>query len=62
MTTVTGTGMYACPYCGFTPAHLPEQCHMVKAIEYFQNGQIKRIEKRETDYSFLPNLQVGSKP
>lgn len=46
---------YACPYCGFTPSHAPEACTMVKAIEYFPNGTIKRVEKRdEPNYSGFP--------
>lgn len=34
-------GPYACPYCA---ASHEGRCPLVKAIEYFENGTIKRVE------------------
>lgn len=35
--------MCLCSRCG-QMAHSPEACPMVKAVEYFENGTVKRIE------------------
>lgn len=40
----TGAGYHPCPYCG--GGHT-EPCPNVKAIEYYQDGSIKRVEFRE---------------
>lgn len=45
-----------CPYCG-QPSHLAV-CPTVKAIEYFADGMIKRVEfKTPSDYAIpiFPN-------
>ena len=34
--------MTPCPYCGTT--HPSAKCYLVKAIEYFPDGQVKRVE------------------
>jgi hypothetical protein len=41
-----------CPYCGFWPHDSVGQCPAVKSIEYFPNGAIKRVEKREDQSLF----------
>lgn len=33
---------YKCPYCG--TSHPSAKCYLVKAIEYFPDGQVKRVE------------------
>jgi hypothetical protein len=58
----SGSSSYACPYCGFTPAHSPEQCWRVKAIEYFPNGAIKRVEKTPESYSGFPTTEIKVQP
>ena len=44
----TAVSIPKCPYCGGTQGdgtvHAPEECYMVRAIEYHPNGAIKRIE------------------
>lgn len=42
-----------CPYCDNTHEG---QCPKVKAIEYFENGQVKRIEFRSLS-DYLPPVQ-----
>jgi len=39
-----------CPYCGGIPHQHVGQCSAVKAIEYYEDGRIKRVEK----FSSLP--------
>jgi hypothetical protein len=34
-----------CMYCGSWPAHGPGACPMVRAVEYYPDGTIKRIER-----------------
>jgi hypothetical protein len=34
-----------CQYCGNSPSHSAEMCPLVKSIEYYPNGNIKRVEK-----------------
>ena len=43
MTAGVTTGGYAvtCPHCGGTHK---ETCHRIRAIEYHENGTIKRVE------------------
>jgi hypothetical protein len=51
MSTAAGTSG-PCPYCG---QHHTGICPMVKAIEYFENGTVKRVEfKTPSDY--MPTL------
>ena len=38
--TSAGFGV-ACPHCGGTHK---ETCHKIRAIEYYENGTIKRVE------------------
>jgi hypothetical protein len=33
-----------CLYCGHVGAHDGVMCHLVKAIEYYENGKVKRVE------------------
>jgi hypothetical protein len=49
---VTGSQTPTCPYCGCWPHEHLGQCPEVKAIEYFPNGTIKRVEKRPTESLF----------
>jgi hypothetical protein len=45
VTTRSTTGdIGTCPYCGGMP-HSPASCLAVKAIEYYPDGTIKRVEK-----------------
>ena len=46
-----------CPRCG--GAHRLEQCHQVRAIEYYQNGKIKRAEFL-TPGDYLPVVKTDS--
>ena len=39
--------MNNCPYCGYYQHERVESCPSIKAIEYYQDGTIKRIEKRD---------------
>ena len=41
----TATAIESCPYCGFQPHDYITQCPSVKAIEYYEDGRIRRIEK-----------------
>jgi hypothetical protein len=43
-----------CGRCGQS-AHPPEQCPQVKAVEYFENGTVKRVEYHEQVIA-LPHL------
>lgn len=47
--------MCLCARCGGM-AHPPEQCPCVKAVEYYENGTVKRIEYHERlqPISFVP--------
>jgi len=47
-----------CPICGAHSYHRPEQCPAVLAVEYFENGSLKRIEKRDSWFPF-PTLKRG---
>jgi hypothetical protein len=48
-----------CPYCGNGPHQ--GVCHMVKAIEYYPNGQIKRVEmKGAQDYHQVTRIDPPS--
>lgn len=40
----SSSAVQSCPYCGGGP-HIGI-CHMIKAIEYHQNGSIKRVEMK----------------
>lgn len=57
----TGSTVYhvtvICPRCG--SAHPLEQCQQVRAIEYFQNGKIKRVEFL-TPGDYLPVVKTDS--
>lgn len=47
MTETTAGVPFKCRYCdGFMP-HLLEQCPNVRAIEYYPDGTIKRVEKTQ---------------
>ena len=35
----------SCGYCGTFPAHSYQACPMVRAVEYFPDGTIKRVER-----------------
>jgi len=52
---MSGSGTCAvtvCKYCNGTHAAL---CPMIKAIEYFENGTVKRVEfKTQQDYYLQP--------
>ena len=41
-TTTVGPTTHACVHCG--GVHSGGVCHRVKAIEYHQNGTVKRVE------------------
>jgi hypothetical protein len=43
--SVTSGYLMTCPYCGSPMAHSPASCPSVKAIEFYPDGTIKRIEK-----------------
>ena len=46
----TGTFTASCPYCGYI--HVGgEVCPRIEEIEYYKNGQVKRIKLREVDLS-----------
>lgn len=48
MITKTGMGNEPCPHCGMTHA---TTCPKIKAIEYFEDGSVKRVEFMTTaDY------------
>ena len=40
--------VYLCPYCGGN--HRQEQCARIEEIEYYQNGQIKRVKLKPIEY------------
>ena len=50
MSTVDTSAMKisTCPYCGLLPHATLFQCPMVAAIEYWETGMIKRVEKIKT--------------
>lgn len=37
--------MTSCPYCGFVTHDYIQQCPAIKAIDYYPDGTIKRVEK-----------------
>jgi hypothetical protein len=46
-TSVACSPGWACGYCGGYPAHGPAQCPRVRAVEYYPDGSLKRVEKFE---------------
>jgi len=36
-----------CPYCGGWPHQRIEQCPAIKSIEYYPDGTIKIVEKKD---------------
>jgi hypothetical protein len=54
MTTINLPGLPCCPYCGCY--HTTPTCGRVKAIEYYPNGTIKRVELHDiaTYYDTTP--------
>ena len=53
MSTVYTT--HGCPYCG--QHHDGRTCPMVKAMEYYQNGTLKRVEFHEPKPVFSGSLK-----
>lgn len=45
---------YICAYCG--KDHEPEQCPRIKAIEYYEDGQIKRVEFYDKEYPGIEEM------
>ena len=45
MNDSTAAPIPQCPYCGGIPHQHVGQCPSVKAIEYHEDGSIKRVEK-----------------
>ena len=53
MMTTTAPDTSSCPYCGMIHNTI---CHLIKAVKYYPDGTIKRIElKSPVDY--LPSQQ-----
>ena len=42
----TAMSIPKCPYCGFWPHDSLEECPALKSIEYYPNGNIKKVEKK----------------
>jgi hypothetical protein len=47
--------MNKCPYCGNTHE---TKCPLIKATEYFENGQVKRVEFYSVAETILGNPHV----
>ena len=43
----TAIAMPQCPYCGCWPHDSIERCLLVKRIEYYPDGRIKSVEKKD---------------
>jgi hypothetical protein len=50
---------HVCPYCGSIPIHSPAECPAVLEVEYFENGMLKRIVKRD---AWFPVSKAEPKP
>jgi len=37
---------YECEVCGTTPSHPVIRCPRVREVEFYENGQIKRVVKK----------------
>ncbi len=48
-----------CPYCGLSGLTHPGVCPMVKALEYHENGSIKRVEFHPPQPLNLTNFPFG---
>ena len=48
----TSTGYEPCKWCGI--GHLNTKCPLIKAIEYHQNGTVKRVEFMTPNDQFKP--------
>ena len=45
--TVTNAPLNQCPYCGCWPHQYVSQCPAVERIEYYEDGSIKAVQKRQ---------------
>jgi len=45
MSDSTALPMSECPYCGGIPHQYVGQCPSVKAVEYDEQGRVRRVEK-----------------
>ena len=48
-----------CEYCGHGP-HTPAACPLVKSVEFFPDGSIKRVEKYESSSFGVPSKTYAS--
>ena len=50
--TTTAPKPESCPYCGCVPHDNIGQCPSVKEVEYFPDGQVKRVVKHsDSEYT-----------
>jgi hypothetical protein len=48
----------SCPYCGQWAGHTPSSCPLVRAVEYYPDGTIKRIERFSPRELYTPPPEV----
>lgn len=57
--STTAAPLPTCSYCGAFPHDHLGQCPAIKAIEYFPDGSVKRIEKHEPESKSLFERTFG---
>jgi len=59
--TTTTDAAPKCPHCGELQSAHKGQCHRVKAIEYHENGMVKRVEYM-TPADYCPPIPIWPNP